>query len=106
VGGERRFVAMLLAELGEMPSDATYFEPFLGSGAVFFGLVSRHAVLSDAVARDVDQYAERMDPAKSAEQIRTIRTELFEKYAPRCTRLLFLGSLALIAVSFSGVVPK
>jgi DNA adenine methylase len=47
-GGKRRIVNQLLDFLGPLPEGATYFEPFLGSGALFFALSPAKAVLSDA----------------------------------------------------------
>jgi DNA adenine methylase len=45
VGGKRQLLDALLAHVP--PKISTYFEPFIGGGALFFALAPRHAVLSD-----------------------------------------------------------
>jgi DNA adenine methylase len=53
-GGKRQ---LLPALLGRVPSRwGTYFEPFLGGGAVFFALRPKRAVLADTNARLVRTY--------------------------------------------------
>ncbi|HZU82236.1 MAG TPA: DNA adenine methylase [Polyangiaceae bacterium] len=53
-GGKRQLVELLLRRA---PSDpATYFEPFVGGGALFFALSPRRAVLADVNARLVRAY--------------------------------------------------
>jgi DNA adenine methylase len=58
-GGKRWLAKQLFAHL---PSTfATYVEPFLGSGAVFFELLPRSAVLSDANAELIRTYCAMRD---------------------------------------------
>ena len=46
VGGKRRLASKILDIIGDLDYD-TYYEPFLGGGAVFFALQPHKAVLSD-----------------------------------------------------------
>jgi len=54
VGGKRQLLPELLARV-PLGFD-TYFEPFLGGGALFFALLPKKAVLSDSNARLVRTY--------------------------------------------------
>lgn len=47
-GGKSVIADKIIKRLGPMQADATYFEPFLGGGAVFFRLRPRRAVLLDS----------------------------------------------------------
>lgn len=51
-GGKRQILDRLMATLPKMIPKGTYFEPFVGGGALFFGLAAQqrfqHAVLNDA----------------------------------------------------------
>lgn len=55
-GGKRRIVGKLLELIGPIPEDGTYFEPFLGSGAVFFALSPPKAILSDSNQALIESY--------------------------------------------------
>jgi DNA adenine methylase len=55
-GGKRRLVSKLVALIGPLHEGSTYFEPFLGSGAVFFALQPPRAVLSDLNPALVESY--------------------------------------------------
>jgi DNA adenine methylase len=46
-GGKGLVANQIIRRLGPSELGSTYFEPFLGGGAVFFRLLPRHAVLSD-----------------------------------------------------------
>lgn len=46
-GGKTKFVHKILSHLPTLPPDATYYEPFLGAGAVFLAYMPHRAVLSD-----------------------------------------------------------
>ena len=62
VGGKARYSSALI-EL--MPNfSGTYYEPFLGSGAVFFALSPKHAVLSDANAEVVKAFQQVAENAE------------------------------------------
>ncbi len=49
-GGKSVIADKIIAQIRTVPPDATYFEPFLGGGAVFFRLRPRKAVLIDSNA--------------------------------------------------------
>lgn len=46
-GGKTKFVREIVSRLPQLPSGATYYEPFLGAGAVFLAYAPRRAILSD-----------------------------------------------------------
>jgi DNA adenine methylase len=46
-GGKTKFVHEIVSLLPPLPANATYYEPFLGAGAVFFAYTPRRAILSD-----------------------------------------------------------
>ncbi|MCI4352697.1 MAG: Dam family site-specific DNA-(adenine-N6)-methyltransferase [Thermoplasmata archaeon] len=69
----------MIARLGPAEAASTYFEPFLGGGAVFFRLQPKHAVLSDLNRSLTDTYA----AVKT--NVEDLITEL-EKLCPPSTR--------------------
>jgi DNA adenine methylase len=56
VGGKQALVKRLLQRLPDVPEGQTYFEPFLGAGALFFSLAPQTAVLGDANPRLIELY--------------------------------------------------
>jgi DNA adenine methylase len=55
-GGKGTVASRIIARLGAAERGATYFEPFLGGGAVFFRLQPSHAVLSDLNRALIETY--------------------------------------------------
>jgi DNA adenine methylase len=55
-GGKGNVAHRVIARLGPAEAAATYFEPFLGGGAVFFRLQPSHAVLSDLNRSLIETY--------------------------------------------------
>lgn len=108
-GGKRRLVHKLLEHIGPMPEGSTYFEPFLGSGAVFFALAPSKAVLSDTNEalvvcyrlvrdrnRELAAYLSTLPRKPSRDQYYTIREQFNSLLAKRAglteEELLTLGS--------------
>ena len=60
-GGKRRLIDQIFPALPPLRSDSTYREPFLGSGALFFGLGHSKAVLSDLNSNLIETYAALRD---------------------------------------------
>ncbi len=48
VGGKRSLLKEILPRIKKVYADGTYFEPFVGGGAVFFGLKPKVAFISDS----------------------------------------------------------
>lgn len=46
-GGKTKFVHEIVSRLPSLPPDSTYYEPFLGAGAVFLAYAPDRAILSD-----------------------------------------------------------
>lgn len=55
-GGKRSSLPFILPKLQASADAGTYYEPFLGGGAVFFALAPRRAILSDANPFLMDTY--------------------------------------------------
>lgn len=63
-GGKSVIADKIVGHLGVLPEGATYFEPFLGGGAVFFRYKPRRAILLDsneALVRTYQVVKERID---------------------------------------------
>jgi DNA adenine methylase len=106
-GGKRR----LLAEIRQvLPGNFNrYYEPFLGSGALFFSLLPAAAHLSDANQELIEMYVEVRDNVESLiGKLRRLRNSEWDYYrvrgsAPRsktgkAARLIYLCTL-----SFNGI---
>jgi DNA adenine methylase len=78
-GGKSTVAPRVIARLGPAEAASTYFEPFLGGGAVFFRLQPKHAVLSDLNRSLIETYT-----AVKA-NVESLITEL-EKLSPPSTR--------------------
>jgi len=106
-GGKRR----LLAEIQRVAPTKfrRYFEPFLGSGALFFSLQPKDATLSDANGELVQMYLEVRNNVEGViESLRRLRNSEEDYYhvraanprtpASRAARLIYLCTL-----SFNGI---
>ena len=106
-GGKRRLVSEILkispAEFG------TYYEPFLGGGALFFSILPTKAVLADANCELIRMYSQIRDhPALVARSLRRLKNSEADYYrirsmrakseTGRAARLIYLCSL-----SFNGI---
>src|SRR5271157_1586608 len=98
-GGKRRLVRYILPLLPEKYD--CYFEPFLGSGALFFSLQPRIAFLSDNNADLISMYEQvRNDPqavirhlkrlTNSKEHYYKVRSIVPTSQAQRAARLIYL----------------
>lgn len=106
-GGKR---ALLPSIIPLLPSSySTYYEPFLGGGAVFFSLAPHRAVLSDTNPDLINAYVQvRDNPERVIKELRTLRNSERDYYAQRAARprsplkkavrLLYLSTL-----SFNGI---
>ncbi len=56
-GGKRQLLPAILKHLPDIPPKGTYFEPFVGGGAVFFSTRPHRAVLADTNPRLMRTYA-------------------------------------------------
>ncbi|TXD63736.1 Dam family site-specific DNA-(adenine-N6)-methyltransferase [Ralstonia sp. TCR112] len=106
-GGKR---ALLPEILSKMPSTfGTYYEPFFGGGAVFFGLAPENAVISDANEELVNAYIQvRDNPDTLIKELKRlpnaeevyyrVRASNPKSSVRRAARLLYLTRL-----SFNGI---
>ena len=87
-GGKSTVAPRAIARLGPTEPASTYFEPFLGGGAVFFRLQPGHAVLSDLNRALIETYTsvkanvgaliselEKLAPPSTREAYETVRDE-------------------------------
>jgi DNA adenine methylase len=103
--GGKRWVAPRIAELIKPSLTGTYYEPFLGGGAVFFHILPQKSVLADINADLIDTYrAIRNDSdevirlirrhAVTAEEYYRIRKSEPIRSCTRAARFLFLNRTA------------
>lgn len=106
-GGKRRLVRFILPLLPEKFN--RYYEPFLGSGALFFALAPKRALLSDRNLELVSTYLQvRNNPEAVIARLRKLRNSEAHYYAVRSStpvsasgraaRLIYLSTL-----SFNGI---
>src|SRR5262249_25122430 len=107
--GCKRWAAPAIAALVAPHLGGTYYEPFLGSGAVFFYLRPAKAILSDINAELIDTYlAVQRSPQEILRRLKCMRVSKREYYRVRSTvprgflnqaaRFLYLNRTA-----FSGI---
>ena len=101
----------------------TYVEPFVGGGAVYFGLLPEQALLSDANDRLIECYTQVRDPKKlmslmrlhqqnhSTEYYYDVRTKVCRSDSSRAAQFLYLNRTCwngLYRANLNGVfnVPK
>src|ERR1700738_1672022 len=81
-GGKRRLIQFLLPILP--PRFNSYYEPFMGSGALFFALQPRRAFLSDKNPELIATYNEiRDDPDAVIESLGALKNTKHHYYAVR-----------------------
>lgn len=107
VGNKQRFAHEIAGYFPPLAEDATYFEPFLGSGAVLATLAPARAIGSDVFAplvgifqalhSDLDQliqwYAERWEAHDKAQDSREVYEQIKASYNanPNAADLVFLS---------------
>jgi len=106
-GGKRRLIQFLLPKLPRHFN--SYYEPFMGSGALFFALQPKWAFLSDKNRELIATYKEvRKRPEAVIDTLRTLKNSEDDYYevrdsvpknkAARAARLIYLSTL-----SFNGI---
>lgn len=86
-GGKRLLAEQIVELFPDLPETATYFEPFLGGGAVFFTLRPRSAVLGDLLPDLVETYcAVRDDVEDVIDKLRRHVYDEDEYYRIRSSR--------------------
>lgn len=84
-GGKRKLMPAILEVAPAKFS--SYFEPFLGGGAVFFSLLPKSAILSDTNAELVQMYIQIRDsPEKVLHHLRRMPNSEYDYYRIRATR--------------------
>lgn len=102
-GGKRALVKHIVQFVPDIYG--TYYEPFLGGGAVFFALQPRRAVLSDANPELINAYVQvrdaQEDLLRALRQLKNTEKDYYEirQSAPttpvcRASRMLYLTRLA------------
>jgi DNA adenine methylase len=85
--GGKRWAAKHIAEIISPNLKGTYFEPFLGSGAVFFALGPSNAVLSDVNAELINIYkAVKKQPEDICKKIKKLKVSKDNYYRIRSAR--------------------
>ena len=102
-GGKRTLAGVILQFVPDV--FGTYYEPFLGGGAVYFALLPTRAVLSDANVELINAYLQVRDNAEELAQVlRSFKNSESDYYAVRAmsprtpvrkaARMLYLTRLA------------
>jgi DNA adenine methylase len=93
-GGKGQVYRAIKPQLHEIGPDATYFEPFLGGGAVFFQVKPRRAVLNDLNAALIATFEEvKSGTSKLLSQLHRLPAETTEpEYYERRDRFNHLGA--------------
>ena len=79
--GGKRWLTSLVAPLAAVGDSGTYFEPFLGSAAMYFHWLPARAVLSDTNAALVETYlALKLDHARVTSHLRRHAARHGEEY--------------------------
>ena len=74
-GGKTKFVHEIVSRLPSLPGGGTYYEPFLGAGAVFLAYAPARASLSDLNPDLVDTFAAIRDhPAEVAKRLHALHS--------------------------------
>jgi DNA adenine methylase len=86
-GGKRLMLPSLLPHIPQPAQGGTYFEPFVGGGAVFFGMQPESAVLSDVATDLIETYQAVKDDVEGViERLRRMRRDKQEYYRIRASR--------------------
>jgi DNA adenine methylase len=86
-GGKRLLLPALLEHIERPQDDGTYFEPFLGGGAVFFGLEPKNARLSDASSELINAFIAVRDSVEDTiSHLQTMRHSKEDYYRIRGSR--------------------
>jgi len=81
-GGKRSLANQILPLIGTV--EGSYFEPFVGGGAIFFALAPNRSILSDVNPELVDCYqAVKEDPDAVATRLSRLKNDEATYYAVR-----------------------